>query len=54
MNLDPIIQSEVSQEEKSKYNILMHTYGIQKDGTVKPICRAAMEMQAQRTGSWTQ
>ena len=28
MNLDPIIQSEVSQEEKDKYRILMHIYGI--------------------------
>ena len=28
MNLEPIIQSEVSQKEKNKYSILMHTYGI--------------------------
>jgi len=28
MNLEPIIQSEVSQKEKDKYHILMHTYGI--------------------------
>ena len=28
MNLEPIIQSEVSQKEKDKYRILMHTYGI--------------------------
>ena len=26
MNLEPIIQSEVSQKEKDKYRILMHTY----------------------------
>ena len=26
MNLEPIIQSEVTQEEKDKYCILMHTY----------------------------
>ena len=45
MNLEPIIQSEVSQKEKDKYCILMHIYGIYKDGTDKPICRAAMEMQ---------
>ena len=54
MNLEPIIQSEISQEEKSKYNILMHIFGTQKDGTVKPICRAAMEIQTQRTDLWTQ
>ena len=28
MNLEPIIQSEVSQKEKDKYNILMHIYEI--------------------------
>ena len=28
MNLDPIIQSEVSQKEKSKYCRLTHMYGI--------------------------
>ena len=28
MNLEPIIQSEVSQKEKDKYHILMHIYGI--------------------------
>ena len=33
INLEPIIQSEVSQKQKYKYHILMHMYGIQKDGT---------------------
>ena len=28
MNLEPIIQIEVSQKEKNKYCILMHIYGI--------------------------
>ena len=28
MNLEPIIQSEISQKEKDKYCILMHIYGI--------------------------
>ena len=28
MNLEPVIQSEVSQEEKNKYHILMHKYVI--------------------------
>ena len=28
MNLQPIIQSEVSQKEKNKYLILAHIYGI--------------------------
>ena len=30
MNLEPIIQTEVSQKEKDKYCILTHVYGIQK------------------------
>ena len=28
MNLEPIIQSEVSQNEKDKYGILTHTHRI--------------------------
>ena len=28
MNLEPIIQNEVSQKEKHQYSILMHIYGI--------------------------
>ena len=28
MNLEPIIQSKVSQKWKDKYRILTHTYGI--------------------------
>ena len=35
--LEPIIQSEVSQKEKHQYSILMHIYGIQKDGNDDPI-----------------
>ena len=33
MDLEPIVQSEVSQKEKEKYHILMHIYRIQKNGT---------------------
>ena len=32
MNLESIIQSEVSQKEKNKYHILMHIYGIYQNG----------------------
>ena len=28
MDLESVIQSEVSQKEKNKYHILMHIYGI--------------------------
>ena len=30
MNLEPIIQSKVSQKEKNKYSILTHIYGINR------------------------
>ena len=36
MNLEAVI----SQKEKNKYRILMHIYGIQKNVTDEPICRA--------------
>ena len=45
MNLEPIIQSEVSQKEKDKYRILMHIYGIKGNGTEEFIYREAMEKQ---------
>ena len=32
MKLEPTIQNEISQKEKHQYSILMHMYGIQKDG----------------------
>ena len=48
MNLEPIIQSKVSQKEKHKYRILTHIYRIQKNGTKELIYRAAMEKQKQR------
>ena len=45
MNIEPIIQSEVSQKEKDKYHILMHIQRINKDGTEEFISRAAVEKQ---------
>ena len=45
MNLEPIIQSEVTQKQKDKYHILTHIYGIYKDGTDEFICKAAVEKQ---------
>ena len=49
MKLEPIIQSEVSQKEKHQYSILMHIYGIQKDGNNDRICETAKETQMYRT-----
>ena len=45
MNLESILQGEVSQKEKNKYCILMHIYGIYKDGKNDPPYRAAKETQ---------
>ena len=45
MNLEPIIQSEVSQKEKDKYRILTHIFGIQQNGSEEFIYRAAIEKQ---------
>ena len=45
MNLEPIIQSEMSQKEKEKYPILTHIYGIYKNGTEEFIFRATVEKQ---------
>ena len=48
MNLEPVIQSEVSQKEKDKYCILTHIYRIQKNGTEEFTYRATVEKQTQR------
>ena len=49
MKLEPIIQSEVIQKEKDQYSILMHIYGIYKDGNDNPVCKTAKETQMYRT-----
>ena len=51
--LEPIIQSEVSQKEKHQFSILIHIYGIQKDGNDNPACETAKETQMYRTVFWT-
>ena len=53
MKLETNIQSEVSQKEKHQYSILMHIYGIQKDGNNNPVCETAKETQMYRTVFWT-
>ena len=45
MELEPIIQSEVSQKDKDQYSILTHIYGIQKDGNNNPICKRDTDVQ---------
>ena len=43
MKLEPIIQSEVSQKEKHQYSMLIHIYGIWKDGINDRICETVKE-----------
>ena len=45
MNLESVIQSEVSQKEKNKYQMLAHLCGILKSGTDEPSGRAGIKMQ---------
>ena len=54
MDLEAVIQSEVSQKEKNKYHILMHMCGIQKNGSDDLICRVRIEthMQIMRKSTW--
>ena len=53
MKLEPIIQSEVSQKDKYQYSILMHIYGILKDGNDNPICKTEKQTQMYRADIWT-
>ena len=43
MKMEPIIQSEVHQKVKHQYSILIHIYGVYKDGNDNPICEIAKE-----------
>ena len=45
MDLEHVIQSEVSQKKKNKYRILMHIYGIKKNGPSEPVFRVGIETQ---------
>ena len=45
MDLEFVIQSEVSQKEKTKHRMLTHVYGILKSSTDEPSGRAGIKMQ---------
>ena len=45
--------NQQSEDFLNKYCILKHIYGIKKNGTDKPICRAEIETQTWRTDKWT-
>ena len=45
MDLESVIQSEVSQKEKNKYRMLTHIYmESKKKGTGEPSCRTGIKM----------
>ena len=52
MDLEIVIQSEISQKEKDKYRIISLLCGIQKNGTDEFICKAEIELQMQKTNLW--
>ena len=52
MNIESVIQSEVSQKEENKHHLLMHVYGVQK--MVLMNLFAGTEMQMQRIDLWMQ
>ena len=43
MDLETVIQSEVSQKEKNKYRMLTHIYGIEKKKMVLKNLRAGQK-----------
>ena len=49
MDLESVIQSEVSQKEKNEYHMLTHIYGILKSSSDEPSGRAGKKTQTQRT-----
>ena len=52
MNLESVIQSEVSQKEKSKYHILSIYMEYRKMVQMKYL-QAGIETQTQKTATWT-
>ena len=53
-DLETVIQSAESQKQKNKYCIILLIYGIQKNATDELICKANIEIQAQRMDVWIQ
>ena len=47
MKLEPIKQNKVSLKEKQKYSILLHIYGVYKDGNDDPIYKTAKKTQCE-------
>ena len=52
MDLETVMQTEVSQKEKNKYHALPYICRIQKNGTDKSICKAEIETHSQTANAW--
>ena len=52
MDLETVMQSEVSQKEKNKYHVVSLICGIQKNGTDQLICKAEIDVPMQKTNVW--
>ena len=48
MNLEPLIQIELSQKEINKYHIPVHIYGILENGTAEVFFEEKIDTQMQR------
>ena len=46
MDLESVIQNEISQREKNKYRMLMHIYGILKKSSDEPRGRTGIKTDA--------
>ena len=49
VDLETIVQSEVGQKERNRYNVISLMYGIQKNGVGEIICKAEIENQCMDT-----
>ena len=54
MNLEPVIQSEVGQQEKNKYCVLTYIYMESRKMALMNICGEGRKTQIQKTNLWTQ
>ena len=52
MDLETVMQTEVSQKEKNKQYALPYICRIQKNGTDKSTCKAEIETWSQRANAW--
>ena len=54
MDIEIVIQSEISQKEKDNYYIVQLICGIQRNGTYELTCKPEIESQMQKTHLWYQ